>query len=234
MTKEISYEKSKMCKEEKRKLFNLPSYTLLEEILNAVTHGIGAALAIAAIVLLPIFSNHNAKTITCVTIYASTLFILYIVSTLYHALGINKAKKVFRVLDHCSIFLLIAGTYTPISLLMLPNTLGIILAVVVWAAAIVGIVLNSINLKKYAKFSMACYIGMGWCVIFAIKPLIESVNSLQLVFLFVGGLFYTVGAVIYAIGKKSKAKYVHSLWHLFVLAGSIFHFFMIFDFIKTQ
>lgn len=233
MTKEFSCEKNRICKEEKRKLFNLPSYTLLEEILNAVTHGIGAALAIAAIVLLPIFSNHNAKTVTCVTIYASTLFILYIVSTLYHALGINKAKKVFRILDHCSIFLLIAGTYTPISLLMLPNTLGIVLASLVWATAIVGIVLNSINLKKYAKVSMVCYIGMGWCVIFAIKPLVESVNTFKLAFLFIGGLFYTIGAVIYAVGKKSNAKYVHSLWHLFVLAGSIFHFFMIFNFIRV-
>lgn len=232
MTKNIPQSK-KLTREEKRKLFNLPSYTLIEEILNAVTHGIGAALAIAAIVLLPIFSDHTPKISTCVTIYASTLFILYIVSTMYHALGINKAKKVFRVLDHCSIFLLIAGTYTPISLLMLPNPLGIILTSVIWTVAIVGILLNSIDLKKFAKVSMICYIGMGWCVIFAIKPLIENVNTFQLVFLFIGGLFYTIGAAIYGIGKKTKVKYIHSLWHLFVLAGSIFHFFMIFDAIKA-
>lgn len=232
MSKEIYQTKNRMTREEKIKFLNLPFYTLLEEILNAITHGIGAALAIAAIVLLPIFSDHTAKTITFVTIYSSTLFILYIVSTLYHALGINKAKKVFRILDHCSIFLLIAGTYTPISLLMLPTVTGIILASIVWATAIIGIILNSIDLKKFAKISMACYIGMGWCVIFAIKPLIENTNKIQLVFLFIGGLFYTIGAIIYAIGKKSNAKFVHSLWHIFVLAGSIFHFFMIFNFIR--
>lgn len=234
MTNEIYKNKSKLTRAEKIKLFSLPSYTLLEEIFNAITHGIGAALAVAAIVLLPIFSNHRPKTIVCVTIYSSTLFILYIVSTLYHALGINKAKKVFRILDHCSIFLLIAGTYTPISLLILPNPLGIILVSVVWTAAIVGILLNSIDLKRFSKVSMACYIGMGWCVIFAIKPLIENVSNFQLIFLFIGGLFYTIGAIIYAIGKKSNKKYVHSLWHLFVLAGSIFHFFMIFDFVRLQ
>lgn len=233
MTKNIPKSKGKLTREEKRKLFNLPSYTLIEEILNAVTHGIGAALAIAAIVLLPIFSDRTPKAITCVTIYASTLFILYIVSTMYHALGINKAKKVFRVLDHCSIFLLIAGTYTPISLLILPSSLGIILTSVIWATAVVGILLNSIDLKKFSKVSMICYIGMGWCVIFAIKPLIENVTTFQLVFLFIGGLFYTLGAAIYGIGKKTKVRYIHSLWHLFVLAGSTFHFFMIFDTVKA-
>ena len=128
MTKAVSFEKNK-SREEKRKSMGLPSYTVLEEVLNAVTHGVGALLAIAAIVLLPIFSPKTVLNITCVSIYSATLFILYIISTMYHALGLCKAKRVFRVLDHCSIFLLIAGTYTPISILMIGGNLGYILCI---------------------------------------------------------------------------------------------------------
>lgn len=217
---------------EKRKKLNLPIYSTFEEILSAISHGIGALLSIAAIVLLIISSSLKAKTIVCVTIYSATLFLLYIVSTLYHSLGVNKAKKVFRILDHCSIFILISGTYTPICLLMLDGVVGWLLFSVVWSAAIVGIVFNAIDLKKFSKLSMVCYIAMGWAIIFAIKPLLCVVNQRQLLFLFLGGIFYTVGAIIYGVGKK--IKYMHSLWHVFVLAGSIFHFFMIFDYIKVS
>ena len=217
---------------EKRKNLNLPIYSTFEEILSAISHGIGALLSIAAIVLLIVSSSFKAKTIVCVTIYSVTLFLLYIVSTLYHALGINKAKKVFRVLDHCSIFILISGTYTPICLLMLDGVIGWVLFSVVWGAGIVGIVFNAIDLKKFSKLSMICYIAMGWAIIFAIKPLLGVITQRQLLFLFLGGIFYTVGAIIYGVGKK--IKYMHSFWHIFVLAGSIFHFFMIFDFIKVR
>lgn len=217
---------------EKREKLNLPIYSTFEEILSAISHGIGALLSIAAIVLLIISSSFKVKTIVCVTIYSATLFLLYIVSTLYHSLGINKAKKVFRVLDHCSIFILISGTYTPICLLMLDGAVGWLLFSIVWSAAIVGIVFNAIDLKKFSKLSMVCYIAMGWVIIFAIKPLIGVITQRQLLFLFLGGIFYTVGAIIYGIGKK--IKYMHSVWHVFVLAGSIFHFFMIFDFIKAS
>ena len=160
-----------------------------------------------------------------------SLFVLYIISTLYHALLPRKAKKVFRVLDHCSIFLLIAGTYTPICLLILNSVVGWTLFFVVWVAAIVGIVFNSIDIKKFSKFSMICYIAMGWVVIFALKPLIDNITTSQLNLLFFGGAAYTVGAVLYVIGKKQK--YIHSVWHLFVLLGSILHFFMIFSCIKS-
>lgn len=217
---------------EKRKSLNLPIYSTSEEILSAISHGIGALLSIIAIVLLIVSSSLKAKTIVCVTIYSATLFLLYIVSTLYHSLGINKAKKVFRILDHCSIFILISGTYTPICLLMLDGAIGWVLFSIVWIAAIVGIVFNAIDLKRFAKLSMVCYIAMGWAIIFAIKPLIGVVNQRQLTFLFLGGIFYTFGAIIYGIGKK--IRYMHSVWHIFVLAGSIFHFFMIFDFIKVK
>ena len=228
--KEILSEKAKL-RLKKLKEFNLPEYSMSEELMNAISHGIGAALSIAAIVLLIINSNFEIKSIVCVTIYSVSLFVLYIISTLYHALLPSKAKKVFRVLDHCSIFLLIAGTYTPIGLLVLNSVVGWILFFVVWIAAIVGIVFNSIDIKNFSKFSMICYIAMGWVVIFALKPLIDSITTSQITLLVSGGVAYTVGAVLYVIGKKQK--YIHSVWHLFVLLGSILHFFMIFSCIKN-
>lgn len=228
--KEVLSEKAKL-RLKKLKEFNLPEYSISEELMNAISHGIGAALSIAAIVLLIVNSKFEIKSVICVTIYSVSLFVLYIISTLYHALLPSKAKKVFRVLDHCSIFLLIAGTYTPICLLVLNSVVGWILFFVVWVAAIVGIVFNSIDIKKFSKFSMICYIAMGWVVIFALKPLIDSITTSQLTLLVSGGLAYTVGAVLYVIGKKQK--YIHSVWHLFVLLGSILHFFMIFSCIKN-
>lgn len=221
----------KELRNEKRKKLNLPNYSTLEEIFSSISHGIGAGLSVAAIVLLIVFSPYDAKTITCVTIYSATLFLLYIVSTMYHALGINKAKKVFQILDHCSIFVLISGTYTPVCLLMLNNTVGWILFAVVWSAATLGIVFNAIDLKRFSKLSMICYIAMGWSVIFAFKPLLKVITPFQLKFLIIGGAFYSLGAIIYVLGKK--IKYAHSIWHLFVLAGSIFHFFTILDFVKS-
>ncbi len=228
--KEILSEKAKL-RLKKLKEFNLPEYSMPEELMNAISHGIGAALSIAAIVLLIVNSKFEIKSVICVTIYSVSLFVLYIISTLYHALLPSKAKKVFRVLDHCSIFLLIAGTYTPICLLVLNSVVGWILFFLVWTAAIVGIVFNSIDIKKFSKFSMICYIAMGWVVIFALKPLIDSITTSQLTLLVSGGVAYTVGAILYVIGKKQK--YIHSVWHLFVLLGSILHFFMIFSCIKN-
>lgn len=222
----------KNIKEIKRIKFGLPSYTVLEEVFNAITHGVGAVLAIVASVFLPLNVSHDVKTMFFVSLYAFTLFLLYIISTLYHALGICVAKKVFRILDHCSIFLLIAGTYTPITMLIIGGKLGISLFIFIWAVAILGIVLNSIDLKKFEKFSMVCYIAMGWCVIFVFKPLLQSINTKQLWFLIGGGIAYTIGAIIYISGKK--IKYMHSIWHVFVLAGSILHFLMIYDCIKIS
>lgn len=215
----------------KRKKLNLPSYSTLEEIFSAITHGIGAGLSVAAIVLLIVFAPYDAKTITCITIYSATLFLLYIVSTMYHSLGVNKAKKVFQILDHCSIFILISGTYTPICLLVLKDVIGWVLFSVIWLAATIGVVFNAIDLKRFSKLSMVCYIAMGWSIIFAFKPLLDVITKYQLIFLIIGGVLYTSGAIIYALGKK--IKYMHSVWHLFVLGGSIFHFFMIFDFVKA-
>ena len=213
-------------REEKRRLLGLPIYSASEEILSAVSHGIGVLLSIAALVLLLVSAPGDPIVIVSLSIYSATLILLYLVSTLYHALGVNKGKRVFRILDHCSIFLLIAGTYTPLSLVIIGGTVGWVLFGVIWAADVVGIVFNAVNLKRFQRLSMVCYICMGWAVIFAAKPLAGSMPFWEMILLLAGGVFYTVGAALYGIGKKRK--YVHSLWHLFVLAGSIFHFFCIY------
>ncbi len=218
-----------LSKIEKRKniclKFGLPFYTFPEEILNSITHGLGIILSIISFVLFIKNSNGNNIKLTCNIIYSSTLLILYSVSTIYHGLKINLSKKIFRVLDHCSIFLLIAGTYTPIAIISIDGTFGIIIIFVIWTAALLGIILNIIDLKKFAKFSMICYISMGWTALIAIKPILNNFSKNQVWMLFIGGVMYTIGAVIYSKGKK--IKYMHSIWHLFVLAGSIFHFLLV-------
>ena len=210
----------------KKNIFNpkldLPNYSLSEELLNAITHGIGSLLSILGIVILIKKYSNNPLDLTFMMIYCFTLFLLYTISTLYHSLKKNKAKKVFRKLDHCSIFLLIAGTYTPICATILKNSFSFYILAGVWILAIVGIVFNAIDVNKFSKFSLICYILMGWSIVLIARPTIQILNREQLLYLLIGGIFYTVGAIIYVIGKK--IKYMHSVWHLFVLAGSIFHF----------
>lgn len=201
-------------------------YTLGEEIFNSVSHGAGSALSIAGTVVLivvsAIYSDAWAVVSSC--IYGASLIILYTMSTLYHAITNEKAKSFFRIMDHNTIFFLIAGTYTPITLACLRGWFGWTLFGIVWGAAAVGIVLNSINLERFKKVNMVCYILMGWVIVIAIKPMIDSVNTLSLIFLLVGGIFYTVGIIFYAL---KKLKYFHSIWHLFTVAGSVFHYFSI-------
>lgn len=208
----------------KNKLTN--RYTLGEEIFNSVSHGVGSVLAIGGTVVLIVVSAilSDVWAVVSSAIYGASLIILYTMSTLYHAIANEKAKKFFRIMDHNTIFFLIAGTYTPITLAILRGTLGWILFGVVWGAAIIGIVLNSIDLEKFSKPSVVCYIAMGWVVIFAIKPLIAQTSEFFLLFLILGGVFYTLGVIFYAI---KKIKYFHSVWHLFTVVGSAFHFFAI-------
>ncbi len=147
-------------------------------------------------------------------------------STLYHSFKPNNAKRVFRILDHDSIFLLIAGTYTPYALVSLPKALGWTVFGVIWGCAILGITLNSINLNKYKKFSMFLYLVMGWMIIFTFKTLLNSIDIAGIYLMLSGGIIYTIGAIFYAVGKKKK--YMHSIFHFFVLAASILFFFSIF------
>ena len=201
-------------------------YTLGEEIFNSISHGAGTLLAIGGtavlIVLSAIYSTPWA--VVSSAIYGASLIILYTMSTLYHAITNNTAKKFFRIMDHNTIFFLIAGTYTPITLAIMGGALGWVLFGIVWGAAAVGIVFNSIDLEKFSMPSIVCYVLMGWGVIFAIKPLIEATSAVFLIFLLLGGIFYTLGIIFYAI---KKIKYFHSVWHLFTVAGSVFHYFAI-------
>lgn len=205
-------------------------YTLGEEIFNSVTHGVGGLLSIAGTVVLIVFAAiySNAWGVVSSSIFGASLIILYTMSTLYHAITNPKAKRFFRVMDHNTIFFLIAGTYTPITLVPLRGPLGWVLFGVIWGAAVIGIVFTSINLEKFRKPSVVCYILMGWAIIFAVKPMLDNVNSLSLWFILIGGLFYTVGIVFYV--RKDK-KYFHSIWHLFTIAGSVFHWFAVLLFI---
>ncbi len=197
--------------------------TLGEEIANAVSHGLGVALSLTATVVMIILGviNGSAAQIISGGVYGGSLIILYTASTLYHSLTNATAKYIFRILDHCSIFLLIFGTYAPISLLLIEGKTGTLLITVNGICAVVGIVFNAINLKKFAKISVLLYVIMGWMCIFTAKPLINSAPANQLMILLLGGIFYTVGIIFFAL---SKIKYMHFVWHIFVLMGSILQF----------
>ncbi len=202
--------------------------SLGEEIANAISHGIGGLLSIAGTVLLIIKAARYGTdmSVVCSSVYGGSMIMLYTISTLYHALTAPGGKKVFQILDHCSIFMLILGTYIPTSLVLIGGTLGWILFGVVSACAVVGIVFNSINLSRWHRISLVLYIIMGWLVVLAVKPIISAVNLSGMILLVGGGVAYTAGVILY----KRKKSYSHFVWHLFVLAGSIMHFFFVFNY----
>ena len=209
----------------------LPKYTKGEEIFNMTSHIVGAVLGIVATVLCIVFAaiRGNVYGIISGAIYGVTMIILYTMSSIYHGLSPKRySKKVFQVLDHCSIFLLIAGSYTPFALCTIREydlASGWIIFGVIWAFAILGIVLNSIDIKKFKVFSMICYLVMGWCIVFKITLLPELLGTSGFVLLLLGGIAYTIGAILYGLGKKHK--YMHSIFHLFILLGSLLQFFCI-------
>ena len=207
---------------------SIPKYTLGEELISAISHGVGALLGIAALVLYIVKSCNpfDGYKLASSIVFGLTVTLLYLMSCLYHSLKVNKAKRVFRVIDPCTIFLLIAGTYTPYTLVALRGTLGWWIFGIIWGIAILGIVLNAVNLKKFAKLSVACYLIMGWIIVFAYQYMVQVMHPTALSLLIWGGIAYTVGAVLYAIG--SKKKYFHSVFHFFCLAGTILHFFSIY------
>lgn len=205
----------------------LPNYTRGEEIANMVTHIIGGVMGIVALVLCVIFAavRGNVYGIIGGSIFGVSMILLYTISSIYHGLKHSTAKKVFQILDHCSIFILIAGTYTPIVLGPVREfsiALGWTLFGVVWGLAIIGIVLNSIDIKKYKFFSMICYLGMGWCIM-AIAPKIKYILVPEALYMILaGGILYTIGAVLYIVGHKKK--FFHTYFHVFVDLGSLLHF----------
>lgn len=208
-------------------------YTLGEEIFNSVSHGAGIVLSCIGfgimIVTAALFGD--IWSVISSIIYCFTLFLMYLNSTLYHSITNPIAKNVLQILDHCSIFLLIAGTYTPYMLITLRGPLGWTVFGVIWATAIAGIILNAIDLKKFSKLSLVCYVLMGWAIVFCIRPLIHALSFGGLLLLALGGILYTIGVIFYIL---KKYRYMHSIWHLFVLAGSVLHYLSILFYVMPQ
>lgn len=211
-------------------LLTSKKYQVTTEVLNAVTHGIGLGLSIAGLVLLLIKGArlHSPLHIVSYAIYGSCLILLFLFSTLFHSLIFTKAKKVFQVFDHSSIFLLIAGTYMPFCLLSMPLKIGIPLLSIEWVLAIGGIVYKSITLHKkerVSKVSTAIYLVMGWLVIFTLPILKRNIGSTAVVLLCLGGVSYSLGAFIYSV---KKIPFMHVVWHLFVLLAATLMFFSVY------
>ena len=203
------------------------SLTSGEEIVNSITHGIGALLSVAALVVLVLLSVNHGDTMHVVSfsIYGSTLILLYLSSTLYHSFSSPRIKNLFARFDHVSIFLLIAGTYTPILLTSIRGVWGWTLFGIIWGLAIVGAVIRSIYLHRFRKLMVAVYLLMGWMFVIAGKQVYLSLPTNSLIFLVLGGIAYSVGVFFY---MWRKLPYSHGIWHLFVLAGSVLHFFAIY------
>jgi len=198
-------------------------YTLPEEIAHAITHGLGLLFSVAALTLLVVFSSlrGDAWHIVSTSIFGATLVLLYTASTIYHALPQSKAKNIFRALDHAAIYLLIAGTYTPFALVNLRGKWGWTMFGIEWGLALFGVAMEAFARERARKVSLVLYLVLGWLAAFAIRPLLENVATGGLVLMLLGGLAYTGGVVFYV---WTRLPYHHAIWHVFVMAGSTFHF----------
>lgn len=196
---------------------------LREEIANSITHGVGLALAIAgaaALITLAALRHSGASVLVGVSVYAATLVLLYAISTVYHAVPHVKAKRVLRRLDHCGIYLLIAGTYTPFTLVTLRGEWGWTLLGLVWCCGVVGVVWKVFFFDRLPVVATGLYVVMGWLAVIAIKPMYEALHASGVAWIVAGGLFYTLGIVFFA----SQRRYAHAVWHIMVLAGSVCHY----------
>ncbi len=212
----------------------LPDYTFGEEIFNMISHIGGAIFGVVALISCVIVSmaRSDAWAVVSSAIYGSSLILLYTMSSVYHGLPRNTGKKVMQILDHCTIYFLIGGTYTPIVLCAIREVSPVwawTIFGIVWGCAVFGSVFTAIDLRKYRVLSMICYLGMGWCVVIAVKPTIAAVPQMGLLWLLMGGIAYTVGAILYGLGKK--IRYMHSVFHMFVLAGSVMQYISIIGYI---
>ena len=210
----------------------LPDYTRGEEIFNMVSHIVGGAFGIVALTTCAVkaFLNGDPYQVVGAFIYGFSMIILYTISSVYHGLIPPMAKKVMQVIDHCSVFILIAGTYTPIALVPLreySTALGWTIFGIVWGVSALGIALNAIDLKKYNVFSVICYIALGWCIVFTGKTAVDAIGLKGFLWLLAGGISYTVGAVLYGIAGHSVHRYMHSVFHIFVVIGSILQYFCV-------
>lgn len=202
--------------------------SLLEEIANSISHGLGLT---AAVIGTPFLIYHamqyeNTSFIVATCVFATSVLILYLSSTLYHAIPAGNTKDIFRIIDHSAIYLLIAGTYTPFTVGVLKGVWGWSLLGAVWSIALIGIILKAIGKVSHPILSTSLYLIMGWAVLIAIEPLYNKVQTAGLIWLIAGGLFYSVG--VYFFANDSRFKYGHFVWHLFVLAGTICHYFAVF------
>ena len=204
-----------------------PKYSSVEEFLNAFSHSIGALFSIYAIVMLAV-ASHNAMEASSTAIFGAALFILFQSSALYHAMVNETAKKVFRKIDHSAIFILIAGTYTPILLLVVPFPLSVALLAMTWYLAITGIIYSCLTLK-FKYLSTGLYLVMGWLSLFLFWSIWNNASHLAVWYLLLGGIFYSVGCIFYL----SKKKYMHCIWHIFVIAGAAAHYFSIMEILKA-
>lgn len=212
----------------------LPDYTVGEEIFNSVSHIIGAVFGVAALVICLVVSAQKGDVWAVVSsaIYGTSLILLYTMSGVYHGLPSNTGKKVMQVIDHCTIYFLIGGSYTPVLLCSIrrvsPGWAWTIFGLV-WGFAALATVFTAIDLKKYEKLSMSCYLGMGWCIVMAAKPTFEAIELKGIIWLLAGGVSYTLGAVLYGLGKNHR--YMHSVFHIFCVAGSVMHFICILNYV---
>ena len=209
---------------------NFNDQTKAEEILNAISHGIGVLLAIGGTAVMIVHATGTGRVIDVVSasIYCFGLIFLYLMSTLYHSMQIRRVKRIFQKFDHCSIFFLIVGSYAPICLSLLGGKLGWAIFGVNLFFAALGIVANAVNVTRWSKLSLALYLLMGWSIMAGIKPLLQLISFNAFLLLLLGGLFYSIGVIFYTI---KKPRFMHGVWHLFVLCGSICHYFFIFFYI---
>lgn len=203
-----------------------PYYTVREEIANSITHGLGAVLSLAGLIVLIVCAVMYGTVwhIVSFSIFGGTLLLLYLASTLYHSLPQPAVKRVLRIFDHASIYVLIAGSYTPFMLVNLRGFWGWSILGVVWACAVLGIILKAVCIMKFQKLTLALYVVMGWLCVIVLRQLLPQLSQFSAIFLIAGGLSYTVGLIFYG---WEKLPYSHAIWHVFVLCGSIFHYFSV-------
>jgi hemolysin III len=215
--------KNKQINNLRKESYSLKTQTIGEEIANSITHGVGIGLSIAALVILVVLASKrgDAWRIVSFSIYGTTLFLLYLASTLYHSFVNPKIKNIFRILDHSAIYLLIAGTYTPVTLTLMRGAWGWTLFGLAWAIAIGGIIITALLLDKLKALLVLSYVVMGLLVVIAIKPMIQMVPRGMIIWLFIGGACYLLGIIFYL---WNRLPYHHPIWHIFVLGGSISHF----------
>lgn len=213
----------------KKERIRIPKYNLTEELINSISHGIFAGISIALLVLMVVKAK-GAMSEVSVTLFGSSMIILYTISCIYHALSPNIfGKKVLRVIDHCNVYILVFCTYLPISFIAIGGILGWIIFGVLLLVTTVGIITTSINIEKFQKIEVTCHLINGWGSLIFINVLLNSIGKEGVMFLILGGLFYTIGAILYGLGKKKK--YMHSVFHFFCMLGTFFHFITVYFFV---